>query len=301
MRLLRFLLSTLVAALVGGLLGYASPSAPGTQPAPRITSFRTSHTSIRSGESVSLTWQLAGGQPQTVRLSSASGTLTPQGNAVTLTPDVSQTYTLVVENRQGSDQKNLTIEVLGRTAQVTSQSALSGGPASEVAVSGGGSSGGAAAPTLPDGTFGLSLEPDGPFLSDEAGGMENSQDRRIVRVAPGGVFFAEVAYQDPEGIARIDVMLVNRNPRDLSGNLSPTRRPFTLVGAPTGNCKLAERATAVRCRYRIRVGPNARNISALPGAGDEFAYVFRVRVQDGAGDTVNKMVRGYVIVTSRQQ
>ena len=297
MRPFRLLKFTLLAVLLGGFLGYASPPALRTQNAPRITSFRASSDSIRSGETVQLSWQLAGGQPDTVRLTSASGLLVPTRNTVRLTPEVSETYTLVVENRQGSDQRSLTVEVLGSAPQpqAANEESVSGG-----AGSGGNGSGGAVAPTLPDGTFGISLNADGPFLSDEAGGIQDAQDRRIVRVAAGGVFFAEVAYRDPEGIARIELLLANRSPENLSGSLTPTRRPFTVVGEPTGNCDLENRATAVRCRYRIRVGPNARNISALPDAGDEFAYVFRVRVQDGAGSSVNKAVRGYVIVTPRQ-
>lgn len=314
MRPFRFLLSTLLAVLTGGLLGYAAPPALSAETAPRITSFRASSPSIQSGETVQLSWQLAGGQAATVRLTSASGVLTPTGRTVTLTPEISETYTLVVENRQGSDQQSVNVEVLGRALQSTSGGSVSGGaptgssasgqpilsdPVSGSTVSGGNASGGARVPTLPEGTFGVSLKADGPFLSDEAGGIQDPQDRRIVRVAAGGAFFAEVAYRDPEGIAGIDMMLVNSSPAGLSGSLSPTRRPFTVVGTPTGNCDLEARATAVRCRYRIRVGPNAHNISALPEAGSEFAYVFRVRVIDSAGTAVNKPVRGYVIVTPR--
>lgn len=325
----------LLFALFCGLLGYLQPPLRAAQQVPRIAAFTASSPRLVSGEQLKLSWQLGGGAPADVQVVSASGAELPTGNALTLEPQLSETYTLVAENRRGSDQRTLEVEVLGRGVRLAgvpggtpginraprpnstpnetpsntptpnrSQAAetpptLSGGTASST---GGSTSGGAAREvTLPDGSFGVSARPDGPFISDEAGGIASLDDERIIRVAPGTEFYAEVNYRDPDGIAAVALNLVNGSPEGLAGTLNPRRPPFTLVGRPSGTCNLGQLPTAVRCRYRVRVAQNARNIGVLPGAGDEFAYVFRVRVTDGVGDYVNKAVRGYVAVRTRPQ
>ena len=196
-----------------------------------------------------------------------------------LEPEVSQVYTLVAQNRLGSEQQERLVQV---------QATASGG-----AASGGSDKKGSS----PEGSFGVSSDPGGPFINDAAGGIVSLEDERVVQVAPEGEFFAEVSYRDPDGIAEVTLNLVNSNPENLAGTLSPDRPPFSVVGAPTGDCDLGRLPTVVRCLYRIVVADSAQNIDALPGAGREFAYVFRVRVTDGLGNVANRPVRGYVEVT----
>lgn len=148
----------------------------------------------------------------------------------------------------------------------------------------------------PSGTFGVSARAEGPFLNDRAGGIAAPDDERIVRVAPGESFYAQASFRDPDGIAEVVINLVNSSPEGLAGNLAPTRGPFTLEGEPQGACNLLALPTEVRCVFEIRVAEDAQNIDALPGAGDEFAYVFRVRVTDNLGNSANRPIRGYVIV-----
>lgn len=319
MTLLRFLLF----ALLCGTLAYLTPPTLAAQRPPAIESLRTSGSSVVSGEPVRLSWRLTGGAPSSVRLVSASGVLDTadiEGEALTLEPELSETYTLVAENRQGSDQRSVAVEVRGRSrllvlnasAQNTSSpnsppdtpSPSGGAPSSgRRGPSGGaasGSSGGSAAPqTLPEGTFGVSRQFGGPFFSDEAGAIEGPNDTRVVRAPPGSDFYAEVSYRDPDGLAQIELLIANRRPEGLAGALTHEVQPFSLVGAPRGNCKLGRLPTKVRCLYRLRVGEKAQNIDRLPGAADEFAYVLRVRVTDGAGTDINRPVRGYVVVSPR--
>jgi hypothetical protein len=273
------------------------------QEAPRIERFTTSSPAITSGDGVAVSWQLRGGRPAGVRLLATDRVAVDQimadqpgvvtGESVRLEPDLSQVYTLVAQNRGGSDQQERFVAVQART---------------QGRVSGGGAASGGAAPEgrereadIPRGTFGVSLSPSGPFMSDAAGAIENLNDARVVQVAPGGEFYAEVSYRDPDGIAGIDLNLVNSSPEGLAGTLEPDQAPFSVEGAPSGTCELGRLPTAVRCLYRIRVADDARPIRALPGSGDEFAYVFRVRVSDGQGNTVNRPVRGYVAVTGGRE
>lgn len=287
LRLFRFLLFTLSLALVGYL---RFPALAATRGVPRIEQFTTSSPAVSSGEPVFLSWRLSGAEARSVRVVSEAGTATLSGNALKVEPTLSSVYTLIAQNRQGSDQRGQVVQVQGVT--------VAGLPESGGAPSG---SGGAAEADAgePDGSFGVSLSPDGPFVSDEAGSITDLQDERVVRVPPGGEFFAEVAYRDPDGIAGVTLNLVNSAPEGLSGTLSPDQPPFSVVDAPTGTCDLGLLPTAVRCLYRVRVAEDARNISELPGAGNEFAYVFRVQVSDGAGDYANEAVRGYVAVSPR--
>ena len=187
---------------------------------------------------------------------------------------------MVAQNRAGTDQQTLLVQVDAPSGGV---GAASGGAAPDAG--------------LPEGGVGISLDAAGPFLNDEESDIGSPEDERVVRVAPGGEFFAEVAYTDPDGITQVSILLTNGSPEGLAGSLLPDRPPFEIVGAPTGDCRLGELPTAVRCVFRIRVAEDARNISDLPGAGNEFAYVLRSRADDGQGNTVNREVRGYVVVT----
>lgn len=287
LRPFRFLLLALVLAPAA----YLRLPVRAAQEAPRIERFTTSSPAITSGDEVTFSWQLGGGRPAGVRLLAADQVIADQtgvvtGNAVRLEPALSQVYTLVAQNRGGSDQQERFVAV-----QATG-GAESGGAASE---------GRASEADLPRGTFGVSLSPGGPFVNDAAESITDLRDARVVRVPPGGEFYAEVSYRDPDGVAGIDLNLVNSRPEGVAGTLSPERPPFAVVGAPTGTCELGRLPTAVRCLYRIRVADDARPIRTLPGSGDEFAYVFRVRVADGKGNTVNRPVRGYVTVTGGQE
>jgi len=282
-------------ALTLALVAYLRLPARAAQEAPRIAQFAASSPAIASGDGVTLSWRLRGGRPAGLRLLAADQVAADRSRVVTgatvrLEPTLSQVYTLVAQNRQGSDQQERFVAVQARTQGRVSGGAASGGAADREEEADG-----------PEGTFGVSLSSGGPFINDAAGDVKNLQDARVVRVAPGGEFFAEVSYSDPDGIAGIDLNLVNSSPTGLSGTLEPERPPFSVVGAPTGTCGLGSLPTAVRCLYRIQVAEDARNIRALPGSGDEFAYVFRVRVSDGQGNMVNRPVRGYVAVTGPSQ
>lgn len=260
-----------------GGLGYLR--LPVTATPPRIEQFAVSRAGVTAGQPVDFSWQL--GEDAAVRILSASADVALEAPPYRTTPTLSDRYTLIAQNRAGSDQRTLLV-------QVDAPPGGSGGPAS-----------GGAAPDagLPEGGVGVSLDPAGPFLNDDESDVTGPDDARVVRVAPGGEFFAEVAYTDPDGVAQVSLNLTNGRPEGLAGSLLPDRPPFEIVGAPTGDCRLGELPTAVRCVFRVRVAEDARNISELPGAGDEFAYVFRSRADDGQGNSVNREVRGYVVVT----
>ena len=271
----------LVVVLMGGL-GYLR--LPVTATPPRIEQFAVSRAGVTAGEPVDFSWGL--GEDVDTQLLSANMLLTNREVALEAspyrtTPTLSDRYTLIAQNRAGTDQQTLLVQV----------DAPPGG-------SGGEASGGAAPDAgLPEGGVGVSLDPAGPFLNDEESDIGGPDDERVIRVAPGGEFFAEVAYTDPDGVTQVSILLTNGRPEGLAGSLLPDRPPFAIVGAPTGDCRLGELPTAVRCVFRVRVAEDARNISELPGAGDEFAYVFRSRADDGQGNSVNREVRGYVVVT----
>ena len=251
---------------------------------------------ITSGEPVALEWELAESDP--ARLLAAGEAATYAGTSVSLNPVLSTDYTLIAQNRFGSVQQTRQVEVRGVKVASVSGSAASGG-ASGGAGSGGTASGGGGdnAAEAPKGTLGVSLRPNGPFVNDEAGGIESRDDKRVLKVAPGGEFYLEVMFSDPDGIARVSPLLVNGRPEGLAGELSPDRPPFSVFGAPTGDCRLGLLPTTVRCVFPVRVAEDARNISELPGSGNEFAYVFRARATDGLGNSANREVRGYVTVT----
>lgn len=148
----------------------------------------------------------------------------------------------------------------------------------------------------PTGTLGVSASALGPYTNDRAEDIVSPMDDRIVNVSPGGIFYAQVAYEDPDGIAAVSLDLVNSSPSELAGSLNPERAGFEIVDASAENCDLAGTSTTVSCLFTVRVAEDAVNIDQLQGAGDEFAYVFRTHVTDSLGNESNEAIRGYVIV-----
>ena len=82
----------------------------------------------------------------------------------------------------------------------------------------------------------------------------------------------------------------------MSDPLDPEQGFFTL-GTPTGTCNLPNNPISVTCVYPITVANDAANIDELDNAGGEFAYVFRTKVTDSAGNVSDEAIRGYVVVT----
>lgn len=290
----------LILLIVGASsLGYMRYPALAGSALPKIETFRVSSPVITSGEAVTLRWTLANSDPAQLFSAGAEATYAGAdyaGATAELKPALSVDYTLVAQNHLGSTQQTRRVEVRGvKVASVSggqTPDSSSGGAAANGA---GGSERGAGAP---EGTLGVSLNPGGPFVNDEAGSVTSRADKRVLRVPPGSEFFLELSFSDPDGIASLSPLLVNGRPEGFAGTLSPDRPPFSVVGAPTGDCRLGLLPTTVRCIFRIRVADDARNISELPGAGEEFAYVFRARVIDELGNSANREVRGYVVVTA---
>ena len=230
---------------------------------PTIIELDASPTSIRSGESSTLSWRAAGATSYTVE----PGVGSVSGSSVTVNPTQTTIYTLTAMSAEGRS-----------AAEV------------EVSVTGGGSGSDADAPS---GSFGLSGVSSGPFANDRPEGISSADDERVVRVAPGGTFYAQVDYSDPSGISAIELNLVNSNPEGTKGPLEPSQQFFT-KGTPQGSCDLSGSATSVTCVYPIRVDEDAVNIGEL--TSNEFAYVFRTRVTDSAGNQSDEAIRGYVVV-----
>ena len=135
------------------------------------------------------------------------------------------------------------------------------------------------AASSPTGSFGVSRNYGGPYLSDAEGDVTDASDERVVSARPGDKFYVQVDYEDPDGIVGIEVNLVNEQPEDLGGLLDPTQSFFTLsqptgISEPTSDCNLANGPTSVTCVYEVQVAEEAVNIAELEGAEDEFAYVF---------------------------
>lgn len=263
--------------LVTGGLGYLR--LPTSAAPPKIEQFAVSHTGVMVGQPVDFSWQL--GENASAQLLSVGAEVRLTESPYRTTPTLSGLYTLVAQNRVGSVQETRLVQVDAPPS--SSEGGASGGAAGDAG--------------LPEGGLGVSLDPSGPFVSDEASGILGPDDERVLRVTPGGEFFAEVYYTDPDGIAEVSLYLANGRPEGLSGTLLPDQPPFEIIGAPTGDCRLGRLPTAVRCVFRVRAAEDALNISLLPGAGDEFAYVFRSRASDGQGNLANREVRGYVVVT----
>lgn len=143
-------------------------------------------------------------------------------------------------------------------------------------------------------SFGVSSSASGPFSNDAENPIKRDDDPRIIRVAAGSTFYAQVNFKDPEGIKDVRLSLVNKRPEGIAASIG-TETPdagFTR-GEPTG-CTLDGSATTISCVYPIMVEAGTPDISALPGAGDEFAYVFRASVIDNANNVNAVPIRGYI-------
>lgn len=257
----------LLASLVG--CGILDDGGGGT--APRITSLTASPTSISSpGEPVTLSWVVSGA---VTSLSIDQGVGAVSGTSEVVNPTATTTYTLTATNGSGSDSESVLVTVDGTVPPPPGEDGLP-----------------------PSGTFGLSLT-QSDFQNDEGEDITSPVDPRIVRVEAGGTFYAQVDYSDPGGVAGVEIFLANSSPVGFRADLveGESVNGFTLVGEVSG-CDVSGSATSVTCIYQIDVG-NIPNITDLPGAGSEFAYVFRVRVSDVAGNESNTPPRGYVIVT----
>lgn len=109
--MLRFLLllfmATTLAACGGGGGGSSNPAGGEPARAPVISSFGASSTTITAGQSVVLSWQVAGAD--TLTLDNGVGTVT--GNSVTVTPAVSALYTLTARNSVGTATASVPVTV----------------------------------------------------------------------------------------------------------------------------------------------------------------------------------------------
>ena len=236
---------------------------------PSIVNFVPSPERVSPGSDVTLSWTV--NNATTITIDNGIGDVTADtDNQVTVNPVVDTTYILTATNVQGDVTAQTQVEMIGNT----------------------GNTGDTADPT---GSFGVSDSQNGPFEDDQPGGIDGPNDSRIVTVAPGGTFYAQVAYSDPSGISNIDINLVNSAPPGLKGELDPTQGPFTL-GNAVGGCDLSSNPISVTCVYPINVAANAQSITELADSGSEFAYVFRTQVTDTAGNISDEAKRGYVII-----
>lgn len=266
-------LGLLSGALVLGLAScdLISPGPSG----PTISSFTASPAVVAAGDTTTLSWSV---ESTATRLSISPGIGTVTGTNV-VTPEISSTttYTLTATDAEGGSST--------RTTEVTVEDDGSSVPVPRPPVGGGDG---------PTGTFGVSTSASGPFENDSGEPIAENGDERVISVPAGGTFFAEVAYADSDGIADITLLLVNSTPADIGGPLSDTPQGGFTVGEPTGECDLASTPTTVTCVYPITVAAGTVDIEDLPESGDEFAYVFRVSVEDGAGNPSGRSTRGYV-------
>ncbi len=264
-------LGLLSGALVLGLAScdLVSPGPSG----PTISSFTASPAVVAAGDTTTLSWTVDSTATR-ISISPTIGTVT--GTSVE-TPEISSTttFTLTATDAEGGSST--------KTTEVTVEDDGSSVPKPPV--------GGGDAPT---GSFGVSTSASGPFENDSGEPIASNDDERIISVPAGGTFYAEVAYADSDGIADITLLLVNSTPADLGGSLSDTPQGGFTVGEPTGDCDLASSPTTVTCVYPITVAPGTVDIEDLPESGDEFAYVFRVSVEDAAGNPSGRSTRGYV-------
>jgi len=258
-------------ALVVGLAAcedIISPPSAG----PAINSFTANPSVIGAGETSTLTWDVDS-SATSISISPDVGDVTGETSA-TVSPSATTEYTLTAEGADGTSQATTTV-----TVDDGAPTGIDPGPGDGQA---------------PDGTFGVSTEPDGPFTSDAGENITSNDDERIITVSGGDTFYAQVAYADSDGIANIDLLLVNDEPEGLAGTLGTTPVGGFTVGEPTGDCDLASNPTTVTCVYPITVAADVMDIEELPGAGNEFAYVFRVEVTDTTGATSGISDRGYV-------
>lgn len=263
-------------ALVLGLT--ACPGVPGLG-GPEITSFSASPESIQAGQSSTLTWSVDS-TATSLTITPGVGDVTGQ-TSITVTPDTTTEYTLTAVGDEGTSEESTTVTVSGD-------------------MSGGGSGEPIPVPEPdgpPEGAFGVSTSATGPFSSDVDGNITSNEDERIISVAPGDTFYAQVNYAAAEGatITDVEVLLVNRTPEGLAGTLGSTPVGGFTLGEPTGDtCDLDGTAAAITCVYPITVGSDVEDIEDLDGAGGEFAYVFRTTVTDSADNASGISNRGYV-------
>ncbi len=236
--------------------------------APTISSFTATPDSIQSGGSSTLSWEVSGAT--TLSISPEPGTVT--GSSVSVSPTTTTDYTLTATNANGTDTETTSVTVGDGPDPIPGDA--------------------------PQGTFGVSTSPSGPFSNDLGEGITDPSDSRLITVSAGSSFYAQVAYGDPDGMTGATIRLVNSSPEGISGPLSTDADVggFTLVGEPTGDCDFASAPTSVTCVYEISVASGTVNIDELEGVGNEFAYVFRTYVTDTAGNASGQPIRGYVIV-----
>lgn len=244
---------------------------------PRINSFTADPPTITAGQSSVLSWNVDS-SATSVSITGAPA-ITGDTGTVTVTPTQTTQYTLTARSAEGTSTRAVTVTVSGGNG---------GGGSGGGGGGGGGSTG--------DGSFGVSTSATGPFLNDtgDQGPIISDDDDRIISVAAGSTFYAQVQYEDPAGIQSISINLVNSSPDGFRGPLP--LGGFEVVGEPTGDCDLGS-ATSVTCVYQISVAPGTPDIETLPGAGGEFAYVLRPSITNGAGTATLLPVRGYVNVT----
>lgn len=269
MRLVKAGLLSTVVMLGLAACGIIDDPGNGGGDGPTITSFVATPSSIQSGGSSTLSWDVSGAT--SLEIDQGVGDVTGL-SSVTVNPTTTTQYTLTATNADGSTDASTTVTV-------------GDGPIDPPV-------------GAPSGTFGVSTSASGPFTNDLGDNISSPSDERIITVSPGSTFYAQVDYDSAQPITGIIINLVNRSPEGLQGTLNTTEAVggFTLVGEPTGDCDLSGAATSVTCVYEISVGSDVVNIDQLEGSGNEFAYVFRTQVSDAAGNTSNEPIRGYVIV-----
>jgi len=131
--------------LIAGLLascesltGSKDDSDPDPDPdtnAARINSFSASDDLVPSGETVTLSWEVSGDAPVTLTLE-PGGTDVSGQTETTVTPTETTTYRLIAENESGSDEAELTIDVIadGETAMEVTITGLPAGMDANIAV-----------------------------------------------------------------------------------------------------------------------------------------------------------------------
>ena len=277
-------LGILTVGLIFGLSACDLIPTPGS--GPRINSFGANPPTITAGESSVLSWNVDAAATS-VSISGAPA-ITGDSGSVTVTPTITTEYTLTARSAEGTSTRAVTVTV------------TSGNGGGNGSGGGGGSGGNTGDPaSAPEGDFGVSTSATGTFTNDagDEGPINSDADPRIISVADGGTFYAQVDYTDPDGIANVEVYIVNSTPPGLRGVVNETPRGgFTLTGQNTGECTTGTGVTTISCVYAINVAAGTPDIASLADAGDEFAYVFRVSVTDGLGNAVLGGERGYVNV-----
>lgn len=255
--------------LVVGLLGLfltACPSTPSPGGAPQIMTFTATPAAVTSaGQEVELSWTIAGA---VTALTIDNGVGPVGGKNETVRPTATTTYRLTAANSSGNDTATTTVTV------------------------------GSAPPGDRTLSFGVSASQTGPFESDASGNITGPTDPRVLNVAAGSTFYAQVSYSGPNPVTGVTLYIANQNPPGLQADLEPGRAVggFT-VGDALPGCTVDGTQASVSCVYPITVAAGTPNITSLQGAGGEFAYVFRTKIADTAGGPpYQQPPRGYVTV-----